>query len=164
MKLRTYNEDDAKTIIKWINNERELKLWSADRYGTFPITATDINNNYHECIKTSNFYPMTLEDDGEIIGHLILRNPDNKLDTIRLGFIIVDPSKRGMGYGKKLINEAISYAKNELNAKEINLGVFANNKNAYNCYKHAGFVDVNIEKNAFIYHDESWDCIEMVLK
>ena len=33
---------------------------------------------------------MTLTIDGKIVGHLILRNPDNDTNTIRMGFIIVD--------------------------------------------------------------------------
>ena len=31
MILREYRESDANVIINWINNEREFRLWSADR-------------------------------------------------------------------------------------------------------------------------------------
>ena len=30
--------------------------------------------NYLKCKESSNFYPFTLEDEGKIIGHIILRN------------------------------------------------------------------------------------------
>ena len=164
MELRKYIKSDADEIIKWIKDERALRLWSADRYGDFPITAEDINNNYDECIALGNFYPMTLVDEDKIIGHIILRNPNSNKDIVRLGFIIVNPDLRRKGYGKILIKEAIKYAKNTLNAKEINLGVFENNESAYHCYKSVGFKEIRTDKNVFTFGNDSWNCIEMILE
>lgn len=62
-------------------------------------------------MKTSSFYALTLEDNGNVVGHLILRNPGKDKTIVRLGFIIIDDSIRKKGYGKKLIKEAIRYAK-----------------------------------------------------
>ena len=165
LEFRPYISNDANTIIKWIRSEKELRLWSADRYGSYPISSDDINNNYDQCISNKNFFPMTLVDNGKIVGHIILRYPDeNKKYVIRLGFIIVDPSLRGKGYGKLLINKAIEFAKQTLNAKEINLGVISINENAFQCYKSVGFREVSIVQNAFQFEEESLDCIEMVYK
>ena len=164
MLLRTYKEDDAEKILNWIKNEREFRLWSADRYDNYPATPQDINRNYFTSKQTTNFYPFTLEEDGKIIGHLILRNPGDNKEVIRMGFIIVDNSIRGKGYGKALINAAIEYAKETLGAKEINLGVFVNNDGALHCYESVGFKITEIEKNAYQFHDEQWDCAEMILK
>lgn len=164
MLLRAYKEEDAEKILNWIKNEREFRLWSADRYDSYPITPDDINKNYSKSKELSNFYPFTLEDDGKIIGHLILRNPGENKEVIRMGFIIVDNSIRGKGYGKALINAAIEYAKESLGAKEINLGVFVNNEGALHCYESVGFKITEIEKNAYQFHDEKWDCAEMILK
>lgn len=164
MNLRKYKDSDANEIIKWIKDERALRLWSADRYGNYPITANDINNNYNECMALGNFYPMTLVDGDKIVGHIILRNPDNNKDIIRLGFIIIDPDLRGKGYGKTLIKESIKYAKDILNATEINLGVFENNESAYHCYKSVGFKEIRKDENVFKFGNESWNCIEMILE
>ena len=107
---------------------------------------------------------MTLIDDDEkVIGHLILRNPTEDKSIIRLGFIIVDNKARGKGYGKKLLELAIKYAREELFAQEINLGVFKNNEGAYRCYASIGFKEVGIEYNAYNFNGEHWDCVEMVL-
>jgi len=164
MNFRKYKKEDAKEILSWIENEREFRLWSANRYENYPALPSDINNNYLECQKTSNFYPFTLEDDGKIIAHLILRNPGENPEIIRLGFIIVNKKIRGKGYGKKIIKEAIEYAKEKLGAKEISLGVFIVNDRAFKCYKSVGFNVVNIEKNSYQFYDEQWDCAEMILK
>ena len=55
MQLRKYRNEDAMTIVKWIKSERELRLWSADRYENYPITEFDIINNYKECQRNNNF-------------------------------------------------------------------------------------------------------------
>ena len=164
MNLRKYKEDDAKEILSWIKNEREFRLWSADRYKEYPAVPSDINNNYLECEKKTNFYPFTLEDEGKVIGHFILRKPDENTDVIRIGFIIIDSSIKGRGYGKKLIVEAINFAKEKLLAKKINLGVFTNNENALKCYKSVGFKVIDIKKNAYQFHNEQWDYAEMILE
>lgn len=164
MLFREYKEDDAKQILSWIKDEREFRLWTADRYDTYPILPSDMNNNYIQCKKMSNFYPFTLEEDGNIIGHIILRNPGENKEIVRLGFIIVNNKMRGQGYGKKLIKEAIKYAREKLEVKEINLGVFTNNESAYKCYKAAGFNVVNMEKAVYEFHNEKWDCAEMILE
>lgn len=165
MYLRKYEDSDANIILSWIDSERAFRFWSADRYGEYPINPSDINLNYKECKMIGNFYPMTLiDDDNNVVGHLILRNPGDDKTVIRLGFIIVDNKMRGKGYGKILLNLAIKYAKEELNATEINLGVFKNNESAYRCYSSVGFKEVETEEGVYDFLDESWDCAEMKLE
>lgn len=162
MILRDYENNDAFEILKWIDNERELRLWSADRYGAYPITAEDINSNYDTCKKEIPFYAYTLIDDEEnVVGHISVRFVTN--NEARLGFIIVSKNIRGKGYGKILIKEAIKKCK-ELKADKITLGVFTTNESALYAYRASGFVDCRLQKEVYKFHDESWDILEMVLK
>ena len=164
MELRSYLEKDANIIITWIKNERELILWSADIYNTYPITANDINSFYKKCHVNKNFYPLTLIKDDKVIGHITLRYPTKDKKIIRLGFIIVDPKYRGKKFGKEMIIQAMEYAKNNLGVEDFNLGVFENNISACKCYESVGFKQVHIEKEAYTFKGEKWNCIEMVLK
>lgn len=166
LKLRPYKPGDAKTIISWIKNERALRLWSSDRYGAYPVTAEDINYKYLECNgdceEPDNFYPMTAVSEEGIVGHLILRYTDTEQKTIRIGFVIVDDTKRGKGYGKRMLQTAIRYAFEMLRAEKVTLGVFENNPSAYFCYKAAGFEEIKQEKQyIFEFEGEQWPCIEM---
>lgn len=166
LKLRPYKPSDAETIVSWIKDENALRKWSADRYGAYPIKAADINYKYLECNgdceEPDNFYPLTAVDENGPIGHLILRYTDKDKSVIRLGFIIVDDSRRGIGYGKKMIQMAIQYAFDMLKAEKITLGVFDNNMSAYYCYKAAGFKEIAMEQD-FVFEilGEKWKCIEM---
>lgn len=166
LKLRPYKPGDAKTIISWIKDERALRLWSADRFGAYPVTAKDMNYKYIECngdcTEPDNFYPMTAVCEEGIVGHLILRYTDGVKKVIRIGFVIVDDTKRGKGYGKHMIQMAIRYAFEMLQAEKVTLGVFENNPSAYYCYKAAGFEEIETgSKFIFEFAGEQWPCIEM---
>lgn len=108
---------------------------------------------------------MTLVDeDNNIIEHLVFRNPSENKSIVRLGFIIVDNKVRGKGIGKALLNLAIKHAVEVMNASEINLGVFENNESAYKCYFYVGFRKIGVEKCAYNFYGESWNVVEMRLK
>lgn len=167
--LRPYKQGDAKSIVSWIKDERALRMWSADRFGAYPVTAEDMNYKYIECngdcTEPDNFYPMTAVSEDGVVGHLILRYMDEAKKVIRVGFVIVDDTKRGKGYGKRMIQMAIRYAFDMLQAEKVTLGVFENNPSAYYCYKAAGFQEIVEEKRfAFSILGEQWNCIEMEVK
>ena len=164
--LRPYKPDDAKSIVKWIKDEVSFRKWCADRYENYPITPENINFKYikcnGDCKEWDNFYPVTAVDENGPVGHLIMRYTNKEKTIIRMGFVIVDDSKRGMGYGKKMMQMAMGYAFYMLGAKKVTLGVFENNPSAYYCYKAAGFKEIPMENDSFYeMFGEKWKCIEM---
>ena len=166
LRLRPYKACDAKTIAGWIKDEISLRKWSSDRFGTFPVTEADINHKYMDCngdcMDEDNFYPMTAFDESGVAGHLILRFTDEKKQILRFGFVIVDDTKRGKGYGKQMLLLALKYAFEILKAAKVTLGVFENNEAAYHCYKAAGFREAAMEQEEYFdILGEQWKCIEM---
>ncbi len=160
MILREFADSDAETIIKWTGSEREFRLWCADRYEKYPISAADMTAMYDECGKTRAFFPMTAVEE-DIIGHLILRYTDEKHETVRFGFVIVDNAVRGSGRGRKMLELAKEYAVKVLNARKLTLGVFDVNTAALSCYKAAGFTETGGNYEVFEFLGESWKCIEL---
>lgn len=166
LRLRPYKSCDAKFIVNWCKDEVSFRKWSSDRWESFPLTEDDMNKKYMEyngdCIEADNFYPMTAFDDNGVVGHLIMRFTDEEKQTLRFGFVIIDDSKRGKGYGKEMLLLAQKYAFEILKVKKVTLGVFENNPSAYFCYKASGFKDVFQENEE--YYDvsgEKWKCLEM---
>ena len=164
LKLRPYKPCDAETIISWCKDEESFRKWTSDRYESYPITAEDMNYKYIECNgdcpDLDNFYPMTAVDENGVTGHLILRYNNAEKTIVRLGFVIVDDARRGMGYGKKMIQLATKYAFEFLGAEKVTLGVFDNNMPAYHCYKAAGFQETG-EKFSIPLFGEVWNVIEL---
>ena len=136
MTLRPFTIDDAPIILSWIKDLSAFRKWSADRYPTFPPKPEEMVAQY----AAENIFPFTaIDNDGNIIGHIMLRYPDSSKTVIRFGFVIVDDNLRGKGYGKQMLHLAIQKAKNEFGAKMITLGVFDNNPSALHCYESVGF-------------------------
>ena len=80
---------------------------------------------------------------------------------IRFGFVIVDNTKRGYGYGKQLLRQAIEYAREKLGAKQITLGVFCENISAVECYKSVGFRIIG--DGSYLIDGDEWKEFEMEL-
>lgn len=157
MYLRPFKAEDAATILSWIKDEHAFRLWSADRYRQFPATSADMLAQYDSDV----MFPMTAcKEDGQIVGHILLRYKNKDAKDVRLGFIIVDDTLRGQGYGKKMIQEAIEYAKKHLNAARISLGVFLENQAAVQCYTAAGFKTVGTE--SYNINGKEWPGAEMI--
>lgn len=161
IELRLYRNTDANIIVKWLKSEYAFRQWSADRYENYPITADDMNNYYSQ-YNEDELYKLTAIDEDKIIGHLTIRFIDDARKIARLGFVIVDDTKRGRGYGKQLVSSALKYAFDELKADKVTLGVFENNTPAINCYRSCGFKIVEREiTESYKCMGELWNCIEM---
>lgn len=160
LRLRPYKASDAEHIVNWMKDETTFHKWSADRIGKFPITANDLNVHYNTC--DENFFTFTAFDETGVVGHFILRFLDDKKQELRLGFVIVDNTKRGNGYGKEMLKLALKLAFEIIKAEKITLGVFENNNPAYRCYKSVGFKDT---ENSWSCHvmNENWKSRELMI-
>lgn len=158
LRLRPYKKDDAETILSWIKDEKAFYKWTAGILGEYPISVEQFN-------AVSNRMAFTAIDDNEIIGFFTMRRPNEFFEELRFGFVIVDSEKRGQGYGKRMLELGLKYAKEIFGANKVSLGVFENNKSAYFCYKATGFEDVSqdeIEKYTVM--GEEWNCLELEMK
>ena len=156
MTLRPFTISDAPIILSWIKDKTAFRKWSADRYPTFPPKPEDMVAQY----ESDAIFPFTAIDDEEnVVGHIILRYPDPSKTVIRFGFVIVDNNLRGKGYGKQMLQLAIQKAKNEFGVKKISLGVFDNNPSALHCYESVGFKVTGAD--TYLIDGEEWTGKEM---
>ena len=156
MKLRPFAIDDAPVILSWIKDLSAFRKWSADRYPAFPPKPEDMLAQYESDV----IFPFTaIDDDGKVVGHIMLRYPDSSNTVIRLGFVIVDDNLRGKGYGKQMLQLAIQKAKNVFGAKKMTLGVFDNNPSAIHCYQSVGFKVIGTD--SYLIDGEEWTGKEM---
>lgn len=155
LRLRPYTENDTDTILSWSGDESAFYKWSAGVLGEYPIGREQFGF-------VKNFMAFTAIDDDEVIGFFTMRRPSEGFDELRFGFVVVDPEKRGQGYGKGMLRLGIKFAKEIFGAKRVSLGVFENNRPAYWCYKAVGFQDVVLEETErYTVLGEEWKCLEL---
>lgn len=165
LRLRPYKRSDAKYIVRWVTEEKMFYQWSAGRMGAFPLTADRLNAYYDSYGEVPDFWTMTaFDEEGIPRGQFIMRYPGQDKSILRLGFIVVDNTLRGKGYGKEMLQLAAAYAFHFLGAEKLSLGVFTNNPAAIHCYEAAGFAKIP-DKKAKIYElmGEEWECVDMEL-
>ncbi len=155
MRLETFCPNDAETILGWCKDKLAFRRWSADRYKDFPAKPEEMMEQY----EGDNMFPLTAVVGEEIVGHILLRYPSEDKTVVRFGFVIVDDSKRGKGYGKQMLRLAVDYAQKELGAKHISLGVFSDNISALECYKSVGFRIIG--EDTYTIDGEEWKGFEM---
>ena len=160
--LRPYQPSDATVITSWLKSEYLMRQWCADRYEHYPVTPEDMNRYSERYIDGQLSRALTMVDGSDIVGYITLRIPADDPAEQRLGFAIVDDSRRGCGLGKALVSMAIKYAYEELGATKVSLGVFENNPSTIHCYEAAGFHRIPLlETESYKCLDETWNCIEM---
>ena len=119
--LRPYQPTEANVITTWPKSEYLMRQWCADRYERYPVTPDDMNSFHQQYIDGHRSIALTMVDEEEVVGYITLRIPADDPTELRMGFVIVDDSKRGRGLGKSLVNMAVDYAFKQLGAKKCHL-------------------------------------------
>jgi RimJ/RimL family protein N-acetyltransferase len=164
VRLRPYKSSDARYIVNWIKGEEDFTKWCANliKYPLTEESMKEIKDSYDNNEKAWLF--IALDDDGTPVGFLAMKNADYESNSIHLGFVIIDPSKRNKGLGKQMLNKAVKYAFEILNMSTITLKVFDNNPGAHKCYQSIGFVDKKYYEKSFPYKNEMWGCYDMAIE
>lgn len=156
--LRPCKKEDAETVLSWSKDERAFYQWSAGVLGKYPVTQAEFGF-------MDSLMAFTAFDENGTAGFFTLRNPGEDPDELRMGFVVIDPGRRGHGTGKEMVRLGLRYAFDIYGAKKVSLGVFENNQPAYRCYKAAGFRDaVSDETKTYTIMGEEWKCREMIIE
>jgi RimJ/RimL family protein N-acetyltransferase len=101
----------------------------------------------------------------EIVGHIELRGGRVRAElhraTLGMGIELAHTAK---GHGRRLMSEAVRWARSEAKLAWIDLGVFSNNAPARRLYTSAGFVEIGVHRDAFRLDDVSIDDVLMSLE
>lgn len=162
LRLRPFRAPDAKTIITWTSEREEFYKWSAGILGDYPVSEKRLLEAVSGREADPRYFPLVAFDESGLVGFLTVRTPGEDDKKVRLGYVIVDPSKRGSGYGKQMLILGLKFLFEIYGADEVSLGVFDNNMQAYECYRHAGFKENGVRKT-YNLCGETWVDIEMVI-
>lgn len=164
VRLRPLKQSDFKYMLEWMQDECTFSMWCANKF-EYPLTEEQLAS-YKKRLDEEEFgWSFTaIQDSGLPIGHILMRKADYVDQSIHFGFVIINPSYRGKGYGKEMMQLAVRFATDILQVKRITLGVFDNNPAAHHCYQSVGFADVCYHKEKFSYKDEKWGLYDMQYK
>ncbi len=132
IRIRPFMDKDEERILSWCADEETFFRWTAGVLGPPPLTREQFR-------KTSTLIRFTALEEKEPVGFFTLRNPGESQEELRVGFVIVDPARRGQGIGAAMLRLALEYAFRVYRARTVSLGVLEDNLPACRCYRAAGF-------------------------
>ena len=139
IRIRPYMDSDREAVFRWCGDEETFFLWTAGVLGPYPLTEEGFS-------KTAGLMRFTALDEKIPTGFFCMRNPKETLDELRVGFVIVDPTKRGRGIGQAMLRLGLDYAFLIYRAERVTLGVFEDNLPARACYASAGFRETGVKE------------------
>lgn len=163
IRIRPYKECDGEKIAGWLTDEKGFYQWSAGRLGEYPPHPNMLNEYKKSIENDDSVFQLTACNSSGPIGYLTMRFTDEERKELRFDYIIVDSEKRGRGYGRRMMKQALVYAFDLLQVEKVSLGVFENNVRGYMCYQTAGFQEVEGSKTEYVeIMGEKWPCKELV--
>lgn len=161
LRLRPCKKADGRYLIKWLEEERQMRMWSRERF-SYPLTEEQTDAYYKELSEDEHSWGFTaLDEFGIPVGSFKMSRADYVGESIHLGFIVIDPSHRGKGLGNKMVSMAVKYVVDILGMKRITLHVFENNPGARRCYEKVGFISESYRQDDFQFQDEVWGNFKM---
>lgn len=163
MRLQPYRQQDAEHIAGWVREEEGHAKWCANLL-PYPLTP----ENFHETLITyqkerNQLHFTAVTEEGTPTGFCFI-SPDYQANSAFMGFVIVDSSRRGKGYGRQMIALVFQYVFTVLTMDSVTLRVYENNPGALKMYEAAGMTRKEYLTDSFSYKGESWNAYLMEKK
>jgi ribosomal protein S18 acetylase RimI-like enzyme len=136
-KIRPVVDSDIDLICSFPQNVEELYFMYPK--AEYPLTHSQLQ----DAIETRSD-SMVLENDQNIIGFANFYQWETS-GQCSIGNVIIAPSSRGFGAGKRLIHEMMKIAKSKHNANEIAISCFNKNTDGLIFYHKLGFKPYEIK-------------------
>lgn len=157
LRLRPACREDAKELLSWLSDERTVALWKADRF-SWPLEKRQLETYLQEFAENETQAAfMAVTESGDAVGHFSFREIEEKSRTAHLGFIVVNPACRGMGFGRSMVKLALEWAFCRKQLDTVWLGVYDCNQAARRCYEALGFEACSRPGFAEEFHGERWE-------
>lgn len=161
--LTIFNEEDIPLLLNLLKgtDARFLLQFAGPRY-KYPLDKKQIL----ETMEAIDYMLFKFIDDktGEFLGHCQLVRIDDENKKATVGRVLLDPNQRGRGLGKEMISNLITFSREKLRLRELDLRVYDFNKSALKCYENLGFKETTRQSKYFESVDEAWISITMSLK
>lgn len=161
MRLRPYyGKQDYERLAEWVDNGRVHALWCAGLIG-YPVSREALEGFLEkDAAEWGGYAYIATEDDGTPVGFFCysVNTGDN---SGFLKFVVLDPGRRGKGYGTRMMKLALKYAFEITGVDSVRINVFSSNEGARRCYEKAGFALAGVTEAVYRYGDETWDRCHM---
>jgi len=161
IELTPFGRSDFEQLIGWIPTADFLMQWTGLVF-TFPLIPDQLEK--HLVFAETNPDRRKIwnaASNNEVVGHIELDNiwkHDRKATLCR---VIIDPARRGEGFGAAMVQRVLQYGFEELNLHRIDLSVWDFNTQAIKCYEACGFVREGLQRECRRMDTQWWSNVQM---
>ncbi|MDJ0904698.1 MAG: GNAT family N-acetyltransferase [Woeseiaceae bacterium] len=130
--LRAVVEADVDTLMQWFPTFEDVNIWGGPSF-RYPFTRESFFADI-DWERMASFGLFDWQDSLAAFGQLYDRE-----ERIHLARLVVDPERRGLGLGRRLIEMLMVVGKDHYPYGEYSLFVYRANEPAYRCYRALGF-------------------------
>ena len=125
MELHPFSRNDFSELISWVRTPEEVFLWSATTF-QFPLDEDQLERHLQEAqsSQTRLIYTAVDSQTREQIGHIELTRIDRENKKTSIAYVLVNPNKRGQGYGKGMMESILSECFLRMDMSKVDLFVF----------------------------------------
>lgn len=132
--MRPAHERDAGQIVALLASPQDLRQVSPDE--EYPLDERTVQHWIR-----SRAAGHVLIERGRVVAYAELVQDSNVVGRLWIGHMMVDPQRRGLGLGQRLVAGLLEIARDELRVREVAISAFIDNPRALQCYRSVGFRD-----------------------
>lgn len=144
---------DAAAAARWVASAEDVLVFAGPRLA-YPLDPASLLEPGPD-----GWVAHALRDGGTTVGIGSVRRVD--ATTARVGRVLVDPSRRGEGWGRALMVALVEAAAALPGVRTVTLGVWRTNTGALALYRTLGFVETGVRETRV--GDAVWESLEMAL-
>jgi len=166
--IRTLEESDKLTLLKWLSDERVLTYWEGkssifnlDRINNdfYLDPDTSVNKHiielYNKPIGYLQFYKLDKN------GFIEYNYPETKQNVYGLDLFIGEPNFWDKGFGTMFLKLILNYLTKEKLANSVIVDPHLNNSRAIRCYEKVGFKKIKFLPKHELHDNILVDCVLM---
>lgn len=146
--------DDARRIVGWVSSQAEVTLFAGPAL-CYPLTP----ESFLEAARDGRT-SYVLHDHAVPTATGSWREP--AAGIMRIGHVLVDPSRRREGWGRRIMSALLALAERLLAIDRVQLGVYEQNLVARRLYSSLGFTDTGKPTRTEVC-GQVWSCRQLDL-
>ena len=140
--LRHTEQSDLPILLGWVPTCTDMVLWSGNSFH-WPLDLDQLTHDLDSSRESGRILWTAVQGDGLPVGHAsVITNDDGTIG--RFGRVLVNPVKRGKGYGRSLVERSVDAGFSETTIDLMTLGVYEHNSSTRSLYSELGFRETGV--------------------
>jgi GNAT superfamily N-acetyltransferase len=153
--LVALNGDFARVLAGWVRSRMDATLFAGTNF-PWPVSADAFLAMTHEPGRDVRVL-LDTESQPVATGSILITSQE----CARIGRVLVDPARRGEGFGRSIMRALIVEVSAQPHVRLIRLGVYQRNAAARTLYESLGFKATPTPGRTAVVETERWPSLEM---